>query len=352
MNYWEELQRDLEKEPDLEEKIDLLRRFTRSRTKEIQARDQGLPLLSLFEELTALAEAVLRGSHEISKAELERSHPGGRGPFAIIAMGKFGGRELTYRSDLDIIYLFERPEDQEFLTRLGQRIITALTVVTREGYAYRIDTALRPSGQGGTLVSSLQAFREYHRETARTWERQSLIKARPVLGEAPFRREIEDSFHSIAYQTYDPRTVASDIRTLRARMERELAREKPGTYNLKTGRGGIIDIEFLVQYLQLTNGQANPSLRSPNTIEALRSLARESLLTPTEAQTLEEAYLFYREIETRLRLLLERPVDELVEGSEGLTTLEKQFFKGRSVIKDYLLRREEVRTLYEKVLNP
>lgn len=352
-DYWPDLEKSLSETPDpsgLEERLEILRRYRKSSLRAIQDRDLAgeIPLTLLFGELTALAEAVLRGGYEISLAELKKRFPEPAGAFAVIAMGKFGGRELTYGSDLDLIYLFERQEDGEYYTRLGERIITSLTLLMREGVAYRIDAALRPSGNAGTLVSTLKAFREYHRKMGQTWERQALIKARPVLGEPFFLRQTAEALDTISYQTYEPEKAAQEIHHLRMRMENELARERPGRYNLKTGRGGIVDIEFAVQYLQLIHGLANPRLRKQNTVEAIRAL--HPLGLREVANRLEKAYLFYREIETRLRLVLEHPTDELIEGAEWMEKLEGRFFKGRSILKEYLETREEVRAAYERIL--
>lgn len=350
-SYWQSLKKGLDQKLDLEEKIDHLRIFTRKSIQEIESRDlQGiLPLLNIFEELTSLAEAVLRGGVEISLEQMMRSVTFTPGPFAIVAMGKFGGCELTYRSDLDLIYLYERQDDQEFYTRLGQRIISSLTLLTREGTAYQIDTSLRPSGNGGTLVSSLKAFEEYHREMGRTWERQALIKGRPVYGNPQFCRKIADAIETISYKNNDQDKISKDIDTLRKKMERDLAREKEGTYNIKTGRGGLVDIEFIVQYLQLLHGGSERGLRSPHTIQAL-NLERESgLLEPDEADRLKEAYLFYRTIETRLRMILDQPTDEIRAGADWLKEMQNRFFGGKPIIPICLETRERVRAIYEKI---
>ncbi len=349
--YWPTLAKILEEEPSTEEKIEILRIFTKKGLAAIQKRETEVTLLDLFRTLTGLAEAVLLGSFRIFSEELRSRHPP-QGDFAVIAMGKFGGRELTYRSDLDIIYLFEKPEDQEYYTRLGTRIITGLTLVTREGVAYQIDAALRPSGNRGTLVSSLDAFEEYHKVSGRIWERQSLLKARPIplTGSPKFLERLLQTFWSISYQKNDPKQVASEIHTLRMRMENELAREKTGRYNLKTGPGGIVDIEFLTQYLQLLHGGDHPSLRLQNTVGALRALHNEGLLSGESARRLEEAYLFYREIETRLRQKLERPTDEIVEEAPWMKEMETTYFGGRSLVPEILACRREVRELYRQGL--
>lgn len=352
LQYWDPLKKDLDASGDLEEQINILRKFPRARRLEIQEKDINgkISLPELFAELTALAEAVLRGSCEITRAELSRRQMEPEGGFAIVAMGKFGGHELTYRSDLDIIYLYDLPEDQDYFTRLGTRIISVLTILTAEGIAYQIDTALRPSGNAGTLVSSLDSFREYHQKQGRTWERQALLRARIVLGPVDFAKKVTACFDGIVYQDSNERKLAGEIDHLRGRMEREIAKEKVGRYNIKTGRGGIVDIEFATQFLQLLHGLKHPNVRNQNTLLALESLKREKILAPSLADSMEKAYLFLRLLETRIRLHLDHPSDDLIEGAEWLTGLENRFFGGQPVIPRYLETRETVRGLYERIV--
>ncbi len=337
--YRYELAGELQASADREEKFEILRRYQRFQRRTLEEQDQAgeIPLIRLFQELTDLAEAVLQGAYEVSLQELVQIFPPPSGPFAVVAMGKFGGRELTYHSDLDLIFLFRDLSDQEFYTRLAQRIISALTLMTTEGRAYSIDAALRPSGNAGTLVSSMEAFREYHREMARTWERQALIKARPVVGETAFLEELELCIEEIAYGP-PAGPIAAEIRNLRKRMELEIAREKEGKYNLKTGRGGIVDIEFLVQYLQLVHGGKQPVLRTGSTLRALEALRNLTLLPVEAVEGLEEAYLFYRELETRIRSHLDQPADELREGTD------------EEVLSRYRITSEKVRSLYDRYL--
>ncbi len=358
--YWGRLRGVLASTDGYEGKLDALRVFARLERGALQERDLAgsLPLTALFLELSLLAEAVLHGSLEaawhglLDRSDTERP----KGDFCVVAMGKLGGRELNYRSDLDMIYLYEDADDQEFYGRLGARIISALTVLTREGIAYAVDTALRPSGNRGTLVSSLASFLEYHHTLGRTWERQSLVKARPLFGrpdrETDFADRLRAEIEAIAYQTYDPKTIAGEINHLRGRMEREIARERPGRFNLKTGRGGLVDIEFAVQYLQLVHGKKNPKVRNPHTISAIASLRNEGVLDASLAETFERSYLFLRGIETRLRLLLDQPTDDVVEGAEWLHTLEECYFNGEPVVPLLIQERERVRSAYERVLGP
>jgi glutamate-ammonia-ligase adenylyltransferase len=379
--YWPGLESSLTAADGYEEKLDALRVHARTERQRIRERDEAgrLPLTDLFRELSLLAEAVLYGSLETAWHGL-LDRPGAEPPagdFAVVAMGKLGGRELTYRSDLDLIYIYEDPSDQEFYGRLGARILSALSLLTRQGIAYAVDTALRPSGNRGTLVSSLASFLEYHRTLGRTWERQALVKAHAVVGarvapstgkagrslplnapsglvlllpgQSEFLSRLEKEIEAIAYQDYDPKRIAGEIDLLRGRMEREIARERPGRFNLKTGRGGLVDIEFAVQYLQLVHGAGNPKVRNRNTISALRALAAEGILGASLAETLERSYLFLREIETRLRLLLDGPADDVSEGAEWLGELEVRYFGGGKIIPRLIETRERVRSAYERI---
>ncbi len=351
-DYFTRLRQDLGTADDFEGQLDMLRRFTRREN--LSLRDEELSgrltLPQFFRSLTHVAEAAVQGASDMAHQELFGSERGLDGSFSIIAMGKFGGHEITCYSDLDIIYLYEQPSDQEKATRWGQRIISALTLLTREGSAYKIDTALRPSGNRGTLVSSLESFRDYHRTMGKTWERQALIKARPVTGDAPFVETIRNLFLQTTYRPSDPKEIAQEIHALRLRMQNELARERPGFYNIKTGRGGMIDIEFATQYLQLVHGLSHGEVRCPNTLEALQALEQSGLLEQSLAKDLQDAYLFYRELETRIRLVLERSSDELIAGKDWLKTVEERFFDGQSVTNLYLDVREAVRARYMKIL--
>jgi len=183
-------------------------------------------------------------------------------------MGKFGGYEMTLQSDLDLIFLHRSHGEtsgpqvlthQEYYVRLVQRIISNLSLVTRSGIAYKIDTKLRPSGRAGVLVSSWDAFEEYHRGTARLWEKQALLKARGIHADLEIQNELAERIaHQIWSRDYGI-GIAQEIHELRTRMEHELAREDSAHYNMKIGLGGIVDIEFTVQYLQLLHGRSNLS---------------------------------------------------------------------------------------------
>jgi glutamate-ammonia-ligase adenylyltransferase len=258
--------------------------------------------------------------------------------FAIIGMGKLGGRELNYHSDLDIIFVYEgdgetrpvegndparfRPQsNKEYFFKLAQRIISVLTLMTREGTVYQIDARLRPSGNKGPLVTSLPAYEAYHQETAAPWERQALIKARVVTGTPTLAGRIDTLNRHIVFERPLPDNLAGEIYRLRQRMEKEIAREDEGHLNIKTGRGGMVDVEFLIQYLQLVHGGAYPRLRVPNTLDALNALHQEGLLANEDYDKLTSGYKFLRRLENKLRLVHDQSVSELAADPAYLAKL-------------------------------
>ena len=323
-----------------EEKLEALRRFRNEEFLRIALDDLygHTPQGNITRQLSYLADACLTQAVAVAREELiprfglpfcrdDEDHEH-EARFAIIGMGKLGGNELNYHSDLDIIFIYEgngetRPvagsdperfrvqSNQEYFARLAQRIISVLTLITREGYVYQIDARLRPSGNKGPLVTSLPAYEAYHEETAAPWERQALIKARVVTGTPELAERITALNARIVYERPLPENLAQEIYRLRLRMEKEIAREGAGHLNIKTGRGGMVDVEFLVQYLQLCHGGAHPQVRVQNTLEALRALHRAGLLQDHDCEQLVSGYKFLRRLENKLRLVHDQSVNEL-----------------------------------------
>ena len=239
---------------------------------------------------------------------------------AIVAMGKLGGGELNYHSDLDIIFVYDHQggtdgekqiSNHEYFAKLAQKIISILTMQTREGYVYKIDTRLRPSGNSGPLVTSLDSFLEYHRKESQIWERQALTKARVVLGDEALAGQLYDIIRHTIYGTTIDVEEGQEIRRLRMRMENELARESEGNYNIKTGRGGMVDVEFAVQYLQLKEGCHAPELRTTSTVVALKEISILGMLPEGSAETLLAGYKFLRKLENRLRIIHDYSANDL-----------------------------------------
>lgn len=318
-----------------------------------------------FEEmllaLTGLAQACLQAAY-LFENELMRAIYGlPNSHFHMIAMGKFGGCEMTLQSDLDLIFLFaqvaetsgpQKITNQEYFARLVQRIISNLSMLTPRGRAYSVDTQLRPSGRGGILVSSWASFEEYHTGDARTWEKQALLKARPIEPDPAVREAVNDKINAQIWNRDYEKKIASEMHELRMRMEKELGKEDTNYYNIKVGPGGIVDIEFIVQYLQLRHGAQDITIRSPHTLTGIRTLARADVLTHSEADQLENAYIFYREMETHLRQIEQRSVGYLPR-KEGKTLDLLSHAMGedtQSLISHYQTYRQNVRQTYLKIL--
>jgi len=320
-------------------------------------------------ELTALAEACLQQACGVATRDTGARYAGlpVPGRLAVVGMGKLGSGELNYNSDLDLIFVFDEGETRadaatagmpgalEFFSRLVQRLLTVLQVTTREGLVYRIDTRLRPSGRSGPLVSSLEGFARYHEGSAQIWERQALIKARVVAGDAELAQRIAAIITGFVYRA--PLTAAEvhEIRRLRQRMERELARESAARINIKTGRGGLVDVEFVAQMLQLRYGADEPRVRVRPTQDALRALADVGVLPADDYAVLSEGYRFIRRVENALRLAFDRPVEDLDRERMDLSAAARRmgFTAEHAQPADalwhaYERRREAVRACYER----
>ena len=286
---------------------------------------------------------------------------------AIIAMGKLGGGDLNYHSDLDIIFVYDQQgytdgekqiSNHEYFAKLAQKIISILTMQTREGYVYKIDTRLRPSGNAGPLVTSLESFLDYHRKEAQVWERQALTKARVVLGD----RQLADQLHNVIRQTVYGSSIdeegRAEIHRLRMRMENELARERDGSYNIKTGRGGMVDVEFAVQYLQLREGCRFPELRTTSTVTLLKEIRSLKLVSEEDAETLLSGYKFLRKLENRLRIIHDYSVNDLSGTKVYLNKLARRLGydpklknPGALLISDYEETTGKVRDVFSRIFD-
>lgn len=346
-----------------EDFMEALRRFRVLSQKDLKdSYDHNkLPLEKLLLALTALAEICLEAAFFFEEEWMRHRFGEPKSTLYIIGMGKFGGYEMTFHSDLDLIFLYskagtlsgQRPLTyQEYFIRLVQRLISHVSLVTRHGFAYKVDTKLRPSGRAGILVSSWSSFEDYHQGEARLWEKQALLKARPIHSEPGLTQKVSAGLaHLLWNRSYRP-TVAEEIHHLRGRMERELAREQGERYNLKLGAGGIVDIEFIIQYLQLVHGQDSPALITPHSLTALRLLQGEHILEEQAAKTLLSAYLFYRTVETEMRAMHGSATEFFPESGERGEAIADHIGAGtcQEMRKQFFEYRHEVRALYQKVL--
>ncbi len=315
-----------------------LRRFKRRETLRICYGDliRGQRLEIVTQQISYLADAILHAAIVFCRRQLEakRGRPllsnGQPARFVALGMGKLGGVELNYSSDIDLILLYEgsgytdgarRISNQEFFDRLARDVFRLLTENTATGYAYRVDLRLRPEGERGPLVSSLESATHYYDVLGRTWERQAYVKARPVAGDLELGREFLARLESWIYRRYLSLADIAGIKALKRRIETRTVREGGEVRNVKTGHGGIRDIEFVIQFLQLLNGADLPELRTGNTLLAIARLENVGCLTPTERSLLEESYSFLRKIEHRLQIMFDLQTHLLPEDPHELRKL-------------------------------
>ncbi|MGH7930640.1 MAG: bifunctional [glutamate--ammonia ligase]-adenylyl-L-tyrosine phosphorylase/[glutamate--ammonia-ligase] adenylyltransferase, partial [Candidatus Binatia bacterium] len=363
---------------DIEGKLNALRRYKTEEFIRIGLHDLGgtIELNSVLRQLSVVAEVCLEEALRFTREEIEDKYgqvPNGR--FAVIGGGKMGGREIDYNSDLDLVFVYQAGEEaqsyggpqgplpaHDFYVRLGQKLITYLSAPTEEGIAYRIDMQLRPSGKAGPVVCSLDAYREYHRSGSQLWERQALIKTRFVAGDPALGKEIEKLAESFAYGSGLSKEGVEEIHHLRMRMERELAGEDETRFNLKKGRGGLVDIEFLTQMLQLAHGHRLRAVRRRGTLKALQKLFECKILNNVEYRLLFDGYLFLRRLDHRLRLERDQSIDAFEADPARLEGIARALYRngadgsgkaarrryGRKLLRDYETKREKIRACYER----
>lgn len=351
----DELMSSVDNEDEYEDKLDVLRRFKNVETLKVCLRDlnQEIDPDYVGRYLAMLGEAVLEMGLRIAieataKTKAERKKLSN---IVVLGMGKFGGHEMSYNSDLDLIFIYEG-EDHEKFSKLGQRVISVLSTPTGEGYCYKIDLDLRPSGRSGALVTSFDSFRDYHNESAKLWERQSLIRANPAAGNKKLAKKVMKTIEQFVYEKPLDKEFHREIDSLRMRMENELAKESKSKHNIKTGRGGLVDIEFLVQMLQLRYGTDHRKVRCRNTLEALEKLSDEKIITKEEYNTLRDSYVFLKKIENLLRLLHDRSISDIHENDFYHLALEIEEYSDSEELKDrYTDITEKVRSVYDRYFN-
>ena len=276
----------------------------------------GVSVEDVGRELASLAEAAVRAA--LLSLIADRPSPQSA-RFAVIGMGKLGGEELNYASDIDVIFVADGEDKQTipWATQIGEGLIQRLAATTEDGQAFRVDTTLRPEGKDGALVRSLGAYRAYYERWARPWEFQALLKARPIAGDESLGVEFIDLVRPFVYPERLSPDAVREIRDLKARAERAIAARGLLNREVKRGPGGLRDIEFAVQLLQLVHGRRDEALRTANTLEGLHALAHRAYVGDQDAAELTEAYRFLRKIEHRLQLAQERQTHTVPEDDRG-----------------------------------
>ena len=316
---------------DIEEQMRVLRLFKKSQVLAVAASDvlAERPLMKVSDALTDIAEVVLQASlhlaldsvyarHGLPKRSNGESLTLDAPAFAIVGYGKLGGIELGYGSDLDLVFLHDVDEQSdtdgkksisgmEFCVKVAQKLMSLLTTQTLDGRAYEVDTRLRPSGQAGVLVSSLNAFAHYQEKSAWLWEHQALVRARSIAGDALVRQRFEQIRHQILTRPRDEAMVRQEVKSMRQKMKDHLGssseQQKAGIFHLKQDAGGIVDIEFMAQYAVLAWSGTNPDLaRFSDNVRILDDTATAGCLSRSDADALTAAYLRERTTSHRLAL--------------------------------------------------
>ena len=309
---------------DEEQFIDGLRQFKQSILLRVAAADilGVLPVMKVSDHLTYLAESIIDAvvnfawqqvSQRFGVPEhlVDKTEKG----FLVIGYGKLGGIELGYKSDLDLVFLYQAVEGQtiggkksidsnQFYLRLAQKIVSIFSMNTSAGVLYDVDMRLRPSGDAGLLGCSLQAFENYQLNEAWTWEKQALVRSRAIFGETELKAEFEKIRCNVLSAQRDINQLKIEVREMREKMYEHLSHTKDGFFNIKTDRGGITDIEFIAQYLMLANAPANPILTKwSDNVRIFDSMAEYHIISLTECEKLKSCYVALRNKIHHLNLL-------------------------------------------------
>ena len=330
---------------DLEQQMDRLRQFQQATMLHVAAADivSQRPVAAIANHLTDIAEVVLERVLRLAWDHLVRRHgPPGyqwqgkprQAHFAILGYGKLGGYELGYGSDLDLVFLHDsKGEEQQtagpqvlnnnaFFTRLSQRIIHIMNTFTSAGILYEVDMRLRPNGASGLLVSSLEAFTDYQRTSAWTWENQALVRARVVAGDGDIARQFELVRTGVLARPREAAKLGQEVCEMRRRMRQELDKSNAERFDLKQGRGGIVDIEFMVQWGVLLWSAGHPELLAyTDNLRLLEIISGAGLMSGDEVAQLTDAYFAIRRRINHLALQEQPPVvgnDELVAHREAV----------------------------------
>jgi [glutamine synthetase] adenylyltransferase / [glutamine synthetase]-adenylyl-L-tyrosine phosphorylase len=308
--------------------------------------------------LADLAVAALEAALVIARAEVGEAAEGCR--FAVIGMGKCGGRELNYVSDVDVIFVAEPASgaaaDETVALTVGTQLATALmracSAATAEGTLWPVDAALRPEGKSGPLVRTVASHLQYYQRWAKTWEFQALLKARTVAGDAELGREYLDAVSPLVWQAASREHFVEDVQAMRRRVEEHVPAAESAR-QLKLGPGGLRDVEFSVQLLQLVHGRADPTLRSGTTLEALTALSKGGYVAREDAAVLDKSYRLLRTLEHRIQLFRLRRTHLMPSAEADLRRLGRavghRSDSAQAVVKKWQQQAREVRRIHERL---
>jgi glutamate-ammonia-ligase adenylyltransferase len=314
--------------------------FRRRAMLRVAARDLlGASLEEVVAEISRVAETLLRAALETVGAT----------GLSVVSLGKLGGAELNYSSDVDL--LFVHADDASAGEASASEVVRLLSEPTGEGVTVRVDAALRPGGRGSPLARTLGATLRYYAEEAATWERQALLKARPVAGDEETGRLFVEGVSSVVYPQELPSGAIDEVRRVKVRLEEYVRARGKADVEVKRGRGGIRDVEFAVQLLQIVHGHRDATLREPNTLRALGALAHGGYVAEDDAAALADAYRFLRRLEHRLQMVRDLQTHELPSDPASLRVLARAMELGSAdrLVDTYRERTGLVRGLHERL---
>ncbi len=339
---------ELESVDSMGQAMEMLRRFKRSQTLRIGVGDLFAErrLDQVASQISHLASTIVDCAYRWLRRRFvaKWGHPVGSSgrdcQYCVLAMGKLGGFELNYSSDIDLLFIFDEPglvapagshqgrslpklTHQEFFARLSQQLVKLVSESTQDGACYRVDLRLRPNGGSGKICRSFDSMMQYYDLQGRTWERQALIKCRPIAGDCELGERLLEQLNPWIYRRNLSRADIGGIKALKRRIERRARDAGEDETNIKTGHGGIRDIEFVIQFLQLLNGGDLPEIRTPNTLEAVRRLEKTKCLSPAESTVLAQNYRWLRGLEHRLQMMFDLQTHSLPTASVELVKIAK-----------------------------
>lgn len=356
---------------DDEERLDSLAWFKEQEANRIRRLDLDgkIPIEATLRKLSSVADVVLRCALELALSGMRRrfgmpmNADGSAAGFAIVGMGRLGSREMDYGSDLDILFLYSgdgqsdgdsRISNFEYFTRLAQRIISIASLPTRYGKAYVVDSELRPSGGQGVLVTTMGSFRDYHMTRADIWERQSLLRARLIASCGTFAEDVAESISAIAYRSPapPPEAVRSEILRLKDKAARERRSAAPGHFNVKSGDGGVGDLESVIQFHHLTNIDKFDSLKRQNSFEVVEALGHEGIIDEATFSDFADILRFYRSLMSYLRLIKGRQAETLDANADYIDHLATlmRFKSKEELLTKADAARKKTRRLFKDVI--
>lgn len=355
---------------DEAEAMRTLRRYRRREAMRLIWRDvNGLDTVEqTLAGSTALAESCLAAAHDFGERALIRRHGTPRSAdgvaqrLVVIGMGKLGGADLNFSSDIDLVLTFDengetdgpRPlANETFFARLGQVLVKLLAEITVDGYVYRVDLRLRPFGSAGRVALSFAAMEQYYQREGRDWERYAWIKARPVAGDAKSGKHLIETLRPFVYRRYLDYTAFAGLREMKALIDAEVAR-KDLEGNLKLGAGGIREIEFIVQLLQLIRAGREPALRERGLLPALAACERLGVIAADRAKRLRAAYLLLRRAENRVQMFRDEQTHELPDDRDARARIAQTlgYANVEALEADLARARADVAAIFAEVMAP